>query len=202
MAKNPFKYPPLPLDIKTPIRLVVLLPQTHDTKIRCLLAIESLERTPRYEALSYVWGSPLDTREIEVNGKPFHVTSNLAAALHSLRSTHHRGEYIVSCPEDGIYGDNPRRKVLWIDALCIDQNNIPEKNKQVQQMSLIYSSAQTVICWLGPNTNNSERALDVINTWLRDWFLWNFKDLDALARFFEQEWFSRIWIVQEVVLAR
>src|SRR6266480_8120503 len=65
--ENYFKYSPLSSDIPNPIRLVVLLPQAYGTGIRCILTVESLNKSPDYEALSYVWGDASDRREIEVN---------------------------------------------------------------------------------------------------------------------------------------
>src|SRR6266480_3266500 len=107
MAKNQFKHPPLPNNLKSPIRLVVLLPWTEDNKIRCILSIADLDESPPYEALSYVWGCQTDTQEIEVNGRPFHVTSNLAAALCSLSSKSLRGMHAFDGREDKF-----NRKVL------------------------------------------------------------------------------------------
>jgi hypothetical protein len=174
-----FEYSPLPSDIPNPIRLVVLLPQTSGTGIRCLLTVESIDNSPKYEALSYVWGDASDRREIEVNGKIFSVTSNLATALHYL-SLEPKGKLYDRVKSDderqiifrqsniGSLRDNepsPRAMVLWIDALCIDQTNMSEKNDQVRRMDIIYKKAARVICWLGPRSNTSRRALEIMRNW-------------------------------------
>ncbi|RKK58750.1 hypothetical protein BFJ69_g17370 [Fusarium oxysporum] len=84
----------------------------------------------QYEALSYCWGSNLLTSTITVNEKVLFITENLAEALQHLRGM----------DED---------RILWIDAICIDQSNIPERGHQVVCMSQIYNRADRVLIWLG-----------------------------------------------------
>ena len=173
---NYFKYSPLPSDIPNPIRLVVLLPKTYGTGIRCLLTVASLDNSLKYEALSYVWGDASDRREIEVNGKILSVTSNLATALHYLRlepqgNMHGSSEldfqrHIRQIDSKARHNEPPPLAlVLWIDALCIDQTNISEKNDQIRRMDVIYKNAERVICWLGPRSNTSSRALEIMRSW-------------------------------------
>lgn len=83
-----------------------------------------------YMCLSYVWGDSHHQTRIRVNDKIHHVRKNLWDFLSYARRT------LFSTP-------------LWIDALCIDQNNTAERNHQVQQMGRIYSGATTVLIWLG-----------------------------------------------------
>jgi hypothetical protein len=169
-----FKYSPLPSHISNPIRLLILLPQASGTGIRCLLTVVSLDSSPKYEALSYVWGTASDRRDIEINGKILSVTSNLATALLYLRLE----------PKGDMYGDSSidsnrilnsvalrrneplgRAIVLWVDALCIDQANNAEKNDQIKRMDVIFKKAERVICWLGPKRDTSIRALKTMRTW-------------------------------------
>ncbi|KAM0522533.1 hypothetical protein ACHAPE_002124 [Trichoderma viride] len=89
-----------------------------------------------YEALSYTWGLP-DVREnIVVNGKPLSVTVNLYLALQQLRQR----------DED---------RILWIDAVCINQKNLKERSHQVQMMGDIYKQADRVVFWLGSGTDET-----------------------------------------------
>jgi hypothetical protein len=248
---NYFKYSPLPSDIPNPIRLVVLLPQTYGTRIRCLLTVESLDNSPEYDALSYAWGDASDRREIEVNGKILSVTSNLATALYCLQLEPKGNMYASRLDKHGLYrqldskarrGNEPSSHalVLWIDALCIDQTNISEKNDQIRRMDVIYKKAERVICWLGPRSNTSSRALEIMRNWFAtryktgfDWIeefhsygiptaeefaeefeepttKWisqairslNMDDLDALVLLFERAWWARVWVNQEIALAR
>lgn len=92
--------------------------------------IEDDNIMPRYSCLSYVWGDAKDPFVVLMDGKIFRVRQNLHDFLVLARET---------IPNT----------YLWIDALCIDQNNTSERNHQVRQMGRIYSNAETVLAWLG-----------------------------------------------------
>jgi hypothetical protein len=113
------------------IRLLTLLPGKFSTKIHIDLHIEQLttERRPRYEALSYVWGSTQDLIDIFIGPSTQYtigVTQNLASALR-----YHR------------YQD--RERVLWVDAICVNQKDLQERSKQVKRMANIYTMANRVL---------------------------------------------------------
>jgi Heterokaryon incompatibility protein (HET) len=115
--------------------------KNEDEVIICeLFHITHLMATPYYEALSYAWGTKLASRFILVDGKRLSVTENLFSALHHLRRKH--------C-----------HRLLWVDAICIDQSNLEERSQQVQIMDNIYQNATNVIVWLGPSTPESKLAL-------------------------------------------
>ncbi|KAF2995165.1 hypothetical protein E8E14_001903 [Neopestalotiopsis sp. 37M] len=105
------------------IRLLTLLPASDivEDTVSAILQTVSLNDEPAFEALSYVWGDGRDTVEINVDGKTANVTRNLGTALRRLR------------------GSTPR--VLWVDALCINQSDIDEKNNQVPLMSELYTKS-------------------------------------------------------------
>ncbi|PWY68478.1 hypothetical protein BO70DRAFT_272771, partial [Aspergillus heteromorphus CBS 117.55] len=113
------------------IRLFTISP---DWKMGCpiqgCLQTVSLKRAPNFEALSYVWGVDDATEPITVDGTTFRVTPNLKEALHLLRHSY-------------------RQRVMWIDYICINQNDLKEKNSQVPLMGLIYTEANRVISVLG-----------------------------------------------------
>ena len=90
-----------------------------------------------YEALSYTWGINKTTKQIILNGKRFMVTENLYSALQYLRFKN----------ED---------RILWIDAICIDQTQIAERNHQVRHMASIYRDADRVLFWLGEPTYETD----------------------------------------------
>ncbi|KAH6708816.1 heterokaryon incompatibility protein-domain-containing protein [Leptodontidium sp. MPI-SDFR-AT-0119] len=119
------------------IRLISLSPGKLFDPIVVALAPFSLddEDTPAYEALSYVWGDTSDRQNIELNGVTFPVTANLYMALQFLRIP------------SGI-------RILWVDAICINQDDVEERNNQVGLMSSIYSSAWRVLCWLGDSKDD------------------------------------------------
>ncbi|KAF2106968.1 heterokaryon incompatibility protein-domain-containing protein [Lophiotrema nucula] len=136
-----FQYEPLDLE-GGPFRLLRLLcSRDREAAIACELFEASGDRlTTRFEALSYTWGSTKRARNITVNGKPLAITENLHAALFELR-----------LPED---------RILWIDAICIDQKNEKERGHQVQQMGYIFGQARRVIFWLGGATPETNLLID------------------------------------------
>ena len=104
--------------------------------IRCEMVRVSLISPPPYVALSYCWGDPEITRKIFLNGNSLQVTNNLYAALQQLK-------------ERGV-------ETVWVDAICIDQMNVEERNLQLLRISAIYRKAQYTIAWIGEPTNESE----------------------------------------------
>lgn len=135
----------LPLNPTTDtLRLVTLQPGRLQDDVICSLAHDAWDNKPSYEALSYVWGDMTDRKQIQLNGRPFRVTENLYSALYHLRR-------------------HDEARTLWIDAICINQSDIPERNAQVQQMHKIYSSAREVIIWLGDSDDDSDDAVFFLN---------------------------------------
>ncbi|KLU91979.1 hypothetical protein MAPG_10926 [Magnaporthiopsis poae ATCC 64411] len=136
--------PPVPLSVDVGthqplghpknIRLLKLLPaQDSWAQLECTLFETTLSPDLGFEALSYVWGdqSPHTLKPLALNGLAFSVGKNLDAALRQLR------------PRTG----SPR--IMWIDAVCIDQTNDQEKAEQVAQMDDIYRNAASVVVWVG-----------------------------------------------------
>ncbi|KAH9207480.1 heterokaryon incompatibility protein-domain-containing protein, partial [Leptodontidium sp. 2 PMI_412] len=123
-------YPPLDKS-SSKIRLIHLQPRSRNNNIICQLCIVDLDADDlKYEALSYEWGETNISRSILLNGKEFSVRENLWSALTYLR--HDEVE-----------------RVLWIDAICIDQSDKGERNHQVGLMAQVYSRASRVVVWLG-----------------------------------------------------
>ncbi|KAF2436947.1 HET-domain-containing protein [Tothia fuscella] len=186
------------------------------------LITASLHSALPYSALSYVWGDASITESIVLDGVSFPVTTNLAAALQ-----HARSHWVAHYPTR-----NPTDFKLWVDAICINQKDIPERNKQVQRMADIYSSADLVIAWLGQSTPEIILAFELFEIiwketcdlsddsfasleWLKKFpRLWE-DDLHESARtpFKNSQWnaandlfaipyWGRVWIVQEMAVAR
>jgi hypothetical protein len=132
--------PPLrlePLGSKRAIRILHVEPaQELDADIQCrteeICLGQNRGETPHYEALSYVWGGRQGDQPIQCNGCCVKVTSNCLNALRHLRYQH-------------------RIRTLWIDAICIDQGDLEEKNAQVRMMGDVYRFAKQTIVWLGPD---------------------------------------------------
>ncbi|USP78129.1 hypothetical protein yc1106_05403 [Curvularia clavata] len=119
-------------------RILVLSPGSGSDEIKCELKID--ESLP-YDALSYQWGGQEDNKLILLQNVHFAVTKNLAEALRYLR-----------CPRS--------ERLLWVDAICINQYDKEEKEVQVQSMHLIYEKANKVIAWLGPPSDAINWAFD------------------------------------------
>lgn len=186
-------YPGPTLPTSNHIRLVSLQPGSDDS-IVCELIVAEIHSKTSYEALSYTWGDPDDRQTVFIKSheheraKELLVTSNCVSALRRLR-----------------YQDRPR--VLWIDALSIDQSNLTERNHQVSLMAAIYSSATKVAIYLGEASEDSELAIDFIlecydpssNTNSLS-YPKSAELVQALSSFFYRPWFTRVWVIQEVVL--
>lgn len=186
---------------------------------------------PKYEALSYAWGSEADPSRVRVRS-PSHkhdshnyylsITHNLHDALGALRRYHPSAED----PESTLASSLSR--VLWIDAICIDQANAAEKGPQVAMMGSIYQSASRVVAWLGPADDTSHRTMHFmcsvglqVNVSYRGSELspapgaadptlgdiqvplFETDDQDmatCLTALLGRAWFSRLWVVQEILL--
>jgi hypothetical protein len=190
-------YEPL-LKSSRQLRLLTLYPYSYPGEaIRCDLIKASLDSDPRYEALSYTWGEPINEATITVNAITLPVRRNLWDALCHLRGAEAR--------------------TLWIDAVCINQNNIPERNSQVQMMRHIYEKAQRVVIWLGVERDESNLAFKFMAFISDDRRkrARTGKKLDGLAKYsgYEEEleavqklcqrpYWERLWIIQEVVVSQ
>jgi len=125
------------------------IPVQGHLDIHCTFDLACLDETPEYEALSYVWGDDTTRFRVAVDNSPFFVTPNLYSALRHLRL-------------------KDRDRVLWIDALCINQADEAERTHQVSCIGDIYREASSVIVWLGEESASSEIAMDFLELWSRD----------------------------------
>ncbi|KAI0809957.1 HET-domain-containing protein [Xylaria sp. FL0064] len=158
-----------------------------------------------YDALSYTWGSDEKTHTIRVGDAELPITANLHQALVHLRRRR-----------------TPRS--IWADAICINQEDIPERNEQVKKMAQIYSSASEVIIWLGPEEEDVDLAIRQTQqadsaiarygeNYVPNYHLLygtkgpNVPSIDAgsilsFNALLERPWFERTWIIQEAMLAK
>lgn len=150
-TKSNYSFPGIsykPLDfVNFEFRLLTLLvneDSSQEGQICCELKHAYLDDPPQYHALSYCWGDPIVIAPILVNGSTMEVTTNLEAALRELRAQ--------------------KINTIWVDALCINQQDPTERGLQVMRMGLIYSRAVTVLAWLGPESGGSTLAMKRILT--------------------------------------
>jgi len=131
-----------PLSGRRSIRILILFPSTPDSALEGSLKEVSLDEKVEYEALSYAWGDEDTTGRTSITccGKRIPITPNCSAALVHLRR------------ED-------RSRVLWIDAICIDQTSIQEKNHQIPLIGDIYRNAKYTLMWLEEGTEETRDTL-------------------------------------------
>lgn len=156
----------------------------------------SRDSSLRYTAVSYTWGNQQPTKTIRLNGKLFHVRPNLLSCLYYLSKARHNAELGWDW--------------IWVDAICINQQNDKEKSEQVGLMDRTYSDAQMVSLWLGlvpvpksPFPRNllpSQEAFDngQVVTFEDDSFDW----YDHLDDLLNRPYWSRFWVIQEFLRAR
>jgi hypothetical protein len=175
------------------IRLLKLYRRWPFSDVCGKLIVCSLDSAPTYDSISYCWGSSIMDHGIFIDGRYLSVTKNAYEVLHA------RSSYF-------------QERILWIDAICIDQTNDSEKSSQIPLMRKIYSRSARTIVWLGFPPDNFFsvyllKKLDLAKQWnmLSDsdllklgtaegWFL-------ALGERLRYQWFRRVWVVQEVAVA-
>ncbi|KAF2836615.1 HET-domain-containing protein [Patellaria atrata CBS 101060] len=200
-------YEPLTSNLeKRSIRILTLLPESLGYEIQTVLEIVGLDDGYQYEAVSYSWGPSTPKYRIKCNGISVEVYPNLFKALKRFRD-----------PKDARH--------LWIDALCIDQSNVEEKNKQIPMMRDIYQRAKQTLIWLGEGNARTQAGLSMVPSFIHaqelrlrnndsrpwhslshsDWERYHLPDpnlghwnvYEAFAEVWASDWFGRVWIIQE-----
>lgn len=171
------------------IRLIRLQPSPDlEAAIQCSLIHRTLEECQddiidHYTALSYVWGDETDRQNIAIDGKSLDITASLDCALRHLR-------------------DETRILYAWADGVCINQKDVQDRNFQVSQMGSIYSTAHHTIIFLGPSSHESNIAMRRIAS--KDPAV-NESDVHGNQileeHILNRPWFTRAWILQELVLS-
>jgi hypothetical protein len=202
MVPQSYRYGPLRQTGE--FRLLSLKPGTGR-----ILEGEFIDYNNSYEAVSYVWGGSEQADVIYIQGRTLPITMNLSLVLRDLRSS-------------------TKSRVLWIDAICINQQDVHERGQQVQLMRDIYSNAQRVLFHISRPTELTDFVMDSLEVlrvqsykypWANEDELhaqwervqshfeettWGTKQrqVAGLEHILSQPWFSRVWIMQEVANAR
>lgn len=198
-------YEHLPLEHEKSIRVLVLFPsQNRDDDVQFRLLTKRLSHSdlkdiePTYEALSYTWGDPTDTARIYSDqgaNASLEVTRNCFNALKALRQSH-------------------ERRYMWIDAICINQNDLEERSRQVRLMARIFANASRTIIYLGEHTPSSrvvfqelaEAAAGPMKQCSACGQVKPFREkpgihiVKGLEELIQRPWFHRVWVLQEVVM--
>ena len=197
----PFVHDPLQ-DPENSIRLFRLDSNQPDGVLGLSLEVylvSDLESKNPYYALSYEWGNRAIEKPIFLNGRRYLIYGNLHEFLKQLRRrsfTH---------------------KLFWADAICINQDDVIERNAQVQHMARTYKQAQASLVWLGPGSPSSDRIFDLCNDdgeftrWEKQIFPNDRKKVVAIVNdtrrindvvsIFLRPYWSRLWVIQELLLA-
>ncbi|KAK0117365.1 hypothetical protein ONS96_013195 [Cadophora gregata f. sp. sojae] len=198
------------LDSRLSIRVLILEPGSREDQIRCRLRHVKLADNPQYEALSYVWGDANQTKELYLEARPIQVTKSLHGALRHLRQ-------------------ESTERVIWADAICINQQDNDEKSHQVALMGEIYSSCSQVLVWIGEDIDGLSDSFKTVQQ-LHEIFLktedgYPYEELsfegtfspgsltfsnllrtqdlwkEKFLRLIRQPWFLRRWVIQEIAKA-
>jgi hypothetical protein len=184
------------------IRLIYLEPYDSSTAgsqmIQCSLKQIPFEQIhsrtgPDYEALSYTWGAPTKLQEIRVGKTSMGIQPNLWCALDKLRR------------------EKTKIRILWADAICINQHDDDERSSQVSMMEFIYKRAQKVHVWLGEYPRHVPGGPDIHGSRSnhrvrRETLLWKtvehgIPDQEDLEWITANPYWERLWIIQEVCCA-
>lgn len=177
---------PLQLDADHRIRLLRIKNSLFsNTIISCTLKDFPIDKSPPYTAISYTWGRDAADRRIFLQGRPFAVRKNLWDFLRQKRS------------------EKTPKTFYWIDAICINQDDLAERTHQVRFMGQIYSKASSVLVWLGTGDPRLRGEMKFLRTnghdLLRNVLYPTFKQKEV--RLAKLEYWFRAWVVQECVLA-
>lgn len=169
------------------IRLLKISPRLS-VKTRYELITVQFDDHPLYTAISYAWGDPVNTKLISIKQDNrqgwLKIPANLSYALQAVQ---HKEEDTL----------------VWVDSICINQQNNREKSQQLSQIPNIYGKAEQVLVWLGVEKDDSAHAHKLVhglaNEELR---LDHDSELGSVVSLFDRDYWSRLWVVQEILHAR
>lgn len=175
-----------PLAQQHEIRVLQIAPSsTKDAEVFAAFQVESLapNASARFDALSYMWGDQTNRAYISIDGAPFSISQHLCSTLRALR-------------------DPVQPRQLWVDAICINQTDIDERNQQVQLMRTIYQRASAVLVWLNRDLDVSHPAFQKLSGLIETSTIADLGDdpdfWDPLREVFEDPYWKRVWIQQEI----
>ena len=221
-----YVYKPLQSDLN--IRLIHLKPATDpEAEIVLYLSEHHITRAPRYEALSYTWGDASDVRDITII-TPITTSGSLPGSDSQDHDAKQVAELEVSSQKNlspttlsvtyNCYSalrrlrnsTTPRR--IWIDAICINQDDVQERNSQISLMYLIYQLCIRLVMDVGDASPTSNAAIDFIVQYHQHRDAGELDEdgvydiatglhiRDIICEFYARPWFSRVWVLQEVFL--
>ncbi|QDS73445.1 hypothetical protein FKW77_008774 [Venturia effusa] len=175
------------------IRLLKFQPDSQPGDIRFNMEVHDIDSCPPYTVLSYTWGESGNERRIKIEGEWFPIRQNLACFL----------DTEILKRDQGL--ENHVGDLFWIDHICINQSNSDERGRQVSMMRQIYTGAELVLAWLGEASDDSDLAMGMFECHesyqgspVGGWTV----NEHAMAGFTDRPYWYRIWVIQELLLAR
>ncbi|KAK7999040.1 hypothetical protein PG991_014715 [Apiospora marii] len=151
------------------IRVLDILPGTGDQPIQCSLTEVKLSDKPQFMALSWIWGDWTSPATIHVDDSKILMTRNCAAAISHVRDTR-----------------APKR--IWIDYVCVDQNNVYEKDDVASLLERLFRTAEKTIIWLGPQAQKPQSSTLPLGR-------------EQVVDILEREWWTHVGVIQELCFA-
>ena len=191
-----------PLQYPDSIRLAKIHPgMLDDPVVKITLIPTRLSSELQYKALSYTWGDQSDRLVISINAGDLETSATSFAEL-SITSNC----YNALCQLRKL----DRAEVMWIDAICINQEDLAERSSQVRIMGQIFALAQQVIAYIGEETTESRIAFDELaeadkvfsSIGKFDRPKLSHEVVQGLDHILQRSWFSRIWVIQEIANAQ
>jgi hypothetical protein len=201
---HPYQYHPITR--RKEIRLLQILPDSPNAIIKCRFKASVLRKQPwmpHYTTISYTWGSATRDKSIILDGHSYSVTTSVYQILNRIRR------------ED-------KSLLIWIDSVCINQDDNEEKSKQIMLMKQIYSMASETVAWIGKAGDDSHLAIRSIKKIGQEFGsgdpCWNIaafgeniltharsetgiQEWKAIEKLLSRRWFHRVWVLQEVALS-
>ena len=187
--------------------------------LQCFIKTISIDDAHEFNAISYTWGANSRSGLIIVDGLSIPVAKSAETALRSLRAC--ESDSLAQAHEQLLRATEGRMKPIWIDAVCINQDDAEERADQVRLMRAIYSSAANVIVWMGEGNPQTDEAFDLMRQRAahKDFSLrrqpssrgqatlpptpeWMMLETAMKQDICKRAWWTRLWVRQEFLLAR
>lgn len=175
-----------PLEHSLDFRTLALEPGNFGDALYGELEIRNMQQYPLYDAVSYTWATQDGTDTLSSrlwcrsSRTYINITANCATALQRLR-------------------DPNKVRHIWVDTICIDQSNVKERNHQVKNLILTFRSAQQVVVFLGEGDESAYRLVNYMSAADCEGAI---PDVTSFIRLFQQRWFHRVWVLQEIAVAK
>lgn len=189
------------LDASAPLHgalRIMTLPEIRPPRTRGHTPLPPKPPTHSYETISYAWGDCNKISVVWLDEIALSVPASAEAAVRRMQDRH-------------------TVRTVWIDSICINQNDLGEKSDQIKIMGDVYACSICNLIWLGESDESTATAMrsleaiygeilsstDSLRTWAQtlDSFYAGSRaninaacDLPAIARFYSRPWFSRLWV--------